>query len=309
MALVFRSDKKSIFDIKKKRFDTGPGQYLPIDVRGKIEPNKVGFISSSKKESDIKLKEGNPGPGFYQKDEELENFLQNLNSNKPKRRLGPIYKSLDIDQVTSLEPLGFLSKIKRFDGKTSDEVPGPGYYKKPSDLDVRSFSKTPLDNSLKNKKILYQPNKLVSIPAKHQSFGYQLKGDGKIELAEDPLKNFRHKGEVSDSVGPGEYDIPINWKNKNKGTEWSKYRTQKNYEFNPKKSQEDLLNTSKPILEPIFDNKNEIYEKNKKEKQKILKDLRHRMERRHKLVEDKNKSYTANDFDKLRKMMVNNFNP
>jgi len=307
MALVIRSDKKSIFDIKKKRFDTGPGQYLPIDIRGKIEPNKVGFISSSKKESDVKLKEGNPGPGFYQKDEELETFLQNMNKNKPKRRLGPIYKSLDIDQVTSLEPLGFLSKIKRFEGNNSEDVPGPGYYKKSNEFDVKSFSKTPLDSSLKNKKILYQPNKLVSIPAKHQSYGYQLNGNGKIELAEDPLKNFRHKGEVNDSVGPGEYDIPLPWKKKNKGTEWSKYRTQKNYEFNPKKSQEDLLNISKHQPEPILDVKYEKYEQNKKQKQQFLKDLRSRVEKRHKLVEEKNKSFTANDFDKLRKMMVKFF--
>ena len=86
MALVFRSDRKTIFDIKKKRFDTGPGQYLPLDIRSKIELNKVPFSSSSKKESDKERKEGNPGPGFYQKDDDMENFFNSLDRNKVKKK-------------------------------------------------------------------------------------------------------------------------------------------------------------------------------------------------------------------------------
>ena len=306
MALVFRSDRKTIFDMKRKRFDTGPGQYLPIDIRTKIEPSKIPFSSSSKKVSDIKLKEGNPGPGFYQKDDDLEKFFMNINRNKFKRKVGPIYKSLDIDQVTSLEPLGFMSKIKRFEDKDNDEKPGPGFYNVINEFASKHESKSLLDMSISsNKKVLFHPNKLVSIPAKHQSFGYQLKDDGKIELAEDPLKNFRHKGEVDDSVGPGEYDLTLLWKKKNKGTEWSKYRSMKNFNFNPKKSEEELLNSSKQQISPSENmKKNENFEKSKKDKDRFFNLLRGRVDKRHKLVEEKNKSFTTNDFDKLHKIMV-----
>jgi hypothetical protein len=300
--LVFRSDRKSIFDIKRKRYDTGPGQYLPIDIRTKIEPTKIPFSSSVKKESDLMAKQGTPGPGFYSKDEDLEKFFVNLNRQKYKKRLGPIYKSLDIDQVTTLEPLGFLSKLRRFDKRVQEELPGPGHYASNKDIDAKKESKSPM-NSTKTKKILYQPNKLVSIPAKHQSFGYQIKEGGVIEIAEDPLKNFRHKGLSTDSAGPGEYDLNLPWTKKNKGTEWSKYKSQKN-DFPKKKSQEDLLNTSKIQITPNVNHKHEIYERNKKEKEKFFKELRGRVDKRHKLVEEKNKSFTTNDFDKLRNIMV-----
>lgn len=305
MALVFRSDRKTIFDIKKKRFDTGPGQYLPLDIRSKIEPNKVPFSSSSKKESDKERKEGNPGPGFYQKDDDMENFFNSLDRNKVKKKVGPIYKSLDIDQITSLEPLGFMSKLKRFEEKNADEIPGPGCYNI-NEFKFKNFSRSPIEVNTKiEKKILYQPNKLVSIPAKHQSFGYQLKEEGRVEIAEDPLKNFRHKGEGVDSVGPGEYDIFLQWKNKNKGTEWSKYKSQKCYNYNPKKSNEDLLNSNKKHINTTdLLRKSENYEKNKNDKERFFKQLRGRIEKRHQLVDEKNKSLTTSDFDKLKKIMV-----
>lgn len=242
MAFVYRSDLKSAFEPLNTNV-LGPGQYLPIYDKKRINKNKVPFLSSSPRKTD-KAIEDVPGPGSYcsnvvieQKTSQKE-ISSNLNSTA-------IYKALEgsnilgeIDPVHvwvngQYEPLGFLSKLKRFKENTLDDIPGPGTYIKNSPLSdgIKKLNRIKRKEINIIKKPLFEnlnPNKIETIPCKNHTFGFELDTNGSLIRNSDPESSMKLKGDKKNSVGPGDYNTirPQEWHRK--GTSmWSKSKIQK----------------------------------------------------------------------------------
>ncbi len=246
MAFVYRSDLKSSFEPSKDAV-LGPGQYLPIYDKKRINKNKIPFLSSSPRKTDKPI-EDVPGPGSYcsnvlnQKIASQKEISSNLNSTA-------IYKALeannflgDIDPVHvwvngQFERLGFMSKIKRFKENNLDDIPGPGAYIKYSPLSegikkLNRIRKKEINHP--TKRSLFDnlnPYKIETIPAKNHTFGFELDLNGSLIRNSDPESSIKLKGVKHNSVGPGEYNTlrPHEWHKKGT-TLWSKSKIQKFYQ-------------------------------------------------------------------------------
>jgi hypothetical protein len=245
MAFVSRSDLKSSSENLNNNF-LGPGQYLQIYDKKRINKNKVPFLSSSPRKTQ-KIIEEVPGPGSYCSNIVNEKKLINneLSSNLSATAL---YKALEgsnvfneIDPVQiwvngQYERLGFLSKIKRFKENNLDGIPGPGAYIKNSPLGdgIKKLNRIKKKDIYISKKPLYEdinPNKIETIPAKNHTFGFELDLNGSLVRNSDPESINKLKGDKYNSVGPGEYNTskPQEWLKK--GTSlWSKSKINKFYQ-------------------------------------------------------------------------------
>ena len=278
MAFVFRSDREVTSPVKKNENEIGPGQYLAQDKAIKnIRSVKVPFLSGSPKEESLLQPHGSPGPGSYFIDERLEKFNKGKRglTEKEKENLEVIkaYQSLNKEDLPNMslilksktisENLGFNVSDTRFKPDPNIYVPGPGHY-------LKSQDKTELDK-MKNSNLYFQKlnklpvfksdlndnKKIISIPNKHQSYGYELKEDGDISINKDPEKFKKFKGDKFDSVGPGNYDTKNTTWLKN-CIDWGKSKTKK---FSPgetdmKKSKlsSDLYNATGGDMTKIISN-------------------------------------------------------
>ena len=80
MAMVFKSEKKSLEKIEKSIYSPGPGEYLPLTIYKDININKEPFLSSIKKT--FHKKENNPGPGSYYQDDTMIKCIKNIQNEK-----------------------------------------------------------------------------------------------------------------------------------------------------------------------------------------------------------------------------------
>ncbi len=242
MAFVFRSDLKSSFEPKNDNI-LGPGQYLPIYDKKKINKVKVPFLSSSPRKTDKGIQDV-PGPGSYITHDIQDKNFPKMDKNNQMNSTA-IYRALEgsnilgeIDPVQiwvngHYEKLGFLSKIKRFKDSINDDIPGPGSYiqiNPYSDKTKKSKKLNKIENFL-SKKPLFEdlnPNKIETIPAKKHIFGFDYDTIGSLIRNNDPESVVKFNGEKTDCVGPGNYNTlkPHEWFKK--GTNlWSKSKTKK----------------------------------------------------------------------------------
>jgi hypothetical protein len=252
MAFVYRSSKLKDNKINEQ---TGPGSYLSHTTYA-IKENKKPFLSSSSKGKEIMESKVSPGPGSYFKDGDnyLKTELNNLLTSQNNK--SPVYKVLDYDEMArnskfaeifkdKIKPTGFLNKDKRFvEPFATDNTPGPGHYNR-TDLNFfeEKYVKKPL---LKNKIKINNQHKnseeqethefkgAVSIPAKMQSYGYKVIGEGEI------VRN-DNKG-MQNEISPYSYDIfnytKNQWHNKTLTGIWSRSKTEKGIQLtNKEKSQ------------------------------------------------------------------------
>lgn len=234
MAFVFRSELKSVFEVKGDP-DLGPGYYHKEDPKSKRKsPNKIPFLASSPRTKTKKFQEV-PGPGAYYNDEQFDKIFKNTyNNNQPcggnlkilndeknqNVNIDVIYRALENENIINdadpihlfvdeqFEKLGFLSKNKRFKEMQSLEVPGPGAYLRAKSKSAKNMNKK--NDKEKLKKIhLAQMNKqkVETIPAKNHVFGYEFDQEGNLKPNADPLKDRKHLGIKGSSVGPGDYEL------------------------------------------------------------------------------------------------------
>lgn len=352
MAFVYKSEKNLGKEIPLS--ELGPGQYLPQGIPKKIKPAKAPFNAITFRNSNQKRDEV-PGPGSYEYDERFDKFafmFQDKNK-KPQTSL----RSLELNANENLDPFtiiinretqkesAFLTKERRFKEIVKPgDVPGPGFYQKHDPLLL-------VKNSIKTKKkkeprfpekaklslMRYEkspgsPNRVITIPSKNLSYGYDIQSNGEIIMKEDPEKNIKFRGEDNDTVGPGSYDTvrPNQWQ-KNM-VSWEKFsktsielkenRLNNSQEFyNPNNSEgnlkgsESLLDVNKGFINDKKDNNknkqqdNMISTKNElivaKEKQKEIKDkvLRHLRDKRQKLL-DMKKDRAESEDDLLSKNVL-----
>ncbi len=265
MAFVFRSELKSCFE-NKTNPQIGPGYYhQEVNQLNNKSPNKIPFLNSSPKILPKKFSEI-PGPGAYYNDEQFRkisknknnfNPIINLNFSKEQKKIfnnnlnsnninsEVIYRALENENIINdsdpihlfiddhFEKLGFLSKDKRFKDFKNVDIPGPGAYAREKSKSARIL--TNKNDKEKLKKLFLaslNKQKIESIPAKNNAFGYDYDEYGNLVKNEDPLRDKKFNGNKIDSVGPGNYEIVKDKDWVKKGTlAWSKNpsHTQNNF--------------------------------------------------------------------------------
>ena len=208
MAMVFKSEKKSLEKIEKNMDNPGPGEYLPITIYKKININKEPFLRSIKDFSH--KKENNPGPGSYYQDETMIKYIKNIQNEK----IADNNNKKHFLHNKNSEKLGFNTKTKRFEEKISEiqkNEPGPGYYFPKINKFYKDKIKKIKENEFNSKQkqfpLYMNGNIAPSIPTKNQRFGFDISEDGKIIPIKDPNLYKTFSGEKGDSVGPDAYEI------------------------------------------------------------------------------------------------------
>ena len=151
----------------------------------------------------------NPGPGSYKPDMGFDQISRTMQSAKSLSLYG-----LDKFGITVVKPsTSFASKVNRFTDKHLQEMtrlPGPGQYEAeaapiggPQPKKRPSPSKNPEWAQVPWSKIHNPP----SIPSHDFVFGYEEENG---ELVRQKNNESKHTGVKTDTVGPGEYDIPRN---------------------------------------------------------------------------------------------------
>ena len=324
MAFVFQAERK-FEGIGVNTSSPGPGNYNLIeDINHKVTSKKksklvvIPFGSESLRNELPKSKklenENLPGPGSYYVDY-TQKKIQKLTEKNKDNTDQPLYKLVETnDFFDSKEviPLGFNTSEKRFETalKLKSNSPGPGNYNFNS-----SFSKEKSNFQLVNlfkskgspKKIqkssekpdIKISNKISSIPSKLQSFGYEIDKNGIVIPCEDPLKNKKHIGNKSDSVGPGEYEINQTKIWFNKGTSWAKSKTVK-MKAKEDNNQNDISTQSQSRQSfELNTTQKPIKHLNRYEKELIIKNFKQRKIMQQELKEEK-------ETNQLEKMIISN---
>lgn len=259
MAFVFRSDLKSVFDIKADP-DLGPGYYHKEEIQNKKNsPNKIPFLSSTDRIKNQK-KDEMPGPGAYYNDEQFARIHKNtINNNlipggnikianddrNPNVDVDVIYRALENENIVNdadpihlfideqFEKLGFLSKNKRFKEIKNLEVPGPGTYLRSKSRSAKNINKKNIKEKLKKIHLAtLNKQKIESIPAKNHTYGYDIDENGNLRPNEDPLKDKKLMGVTGSSAGPGNYELikEQDWIKKG-GLAWDRGKSQTQNNF------------------------------------------------------------------------------
>ena len=231
MAFVFRSAKEDKIP-KKEGLNNSIKQKLEI-LRDSIIFNsstfnenksqkiKAPFGVLSKKCDLPNLKSLNsPGPGAY-----------DINTQFIKKHFNKNNTSPDIaENIDENKKRQFITQENRFNkNQYETDVPGPGKYFKDNKKKYYNTHQNNLSKQvfLYNQEINnYEPfstSRILSIPPKGNSFGYEIYKDGEIKLIEDPNKDIKFSGNKNNSVGPGQYDSFYNQKNTKIGIiDWNK---------------------------------------------------------------------------------------
>ena len=292
MAFVYKSERSNNKLQKIGETDSiGPGEYLPQTDLKHIKISKSPFMSNSNR-SDFVYND-NPGPGSYYHDETLINYLKNIQNEKislQNDRVHLMSKGNTIELQPNSEKLGFLNKERRFKIiKDKENVPGPGFYY--NDGNNKRFKYNNNNNiPIKSYEKIYN-NLIPTIPSIKQQFGFDILENGKLVQKQNPDFYKTFTGEKGDTVGPGSYEIesPKNWLKT--GTEWSKFRTTRDFNFkkkpnqkssynfslrstkysdNTNKSKESLLNSSNLVQNNNNDNQNKKNNNNNNNNKNIM---------------------------------------
>lgn len=186
MVFVSRAERK--FE-ELARYDVGPGSYN-LGQKNQVNQGFAPFASTTNR---VLFQDSNyaPGPGSY----ELLKERKNKQSSQSPKKHSP-----------------------RFNNQSKFESPGPGAYSSPDQWKSKNkILRTFTSNSC---------NRLPSapsIPANHQSYGYDENAEGDLIMHTVPDET--HTGLAQDSVGPGHYSI----KRTNKsGVCWFRSKSKRN---------------------------------------------------------------------------------
>lgn len=184
MAFVFKSSRDDPHSRSNPML--GPGRYIGHkDYR--FEPAFAPFSSNCPRKKDEVIS-STPGPGTYRSPSSIV-----------QSELNPI-------KVTKSS---FVSKVRRFESKNKDEVPGPGSY----DVEQRTASQSGLKIKNDSTVALLKMQSPPSIPSHNNVFGYEEASHGMLIKQTNPDIIFA--GEKGDTIGPGHYNIPSSFKKNN----------------------------------------------------------------------------------------------
>ena len=180
----------------------GPGAYIN-PVHYSSTPSFAPFTSTSERNiNKIFCNNSTPGPGTYSSIN-----IKNINS------------SLDHWGNPKFSA-PFANQKERFNYSKHSLSPGPGSYAIADKWKIQK--KTPsIQTPLNYSRILSAP----SIPANHQTFGYDETQNGELVLQKNPSKVYSGYG--IDKIGPGHYNINEN--KKAKGPSWHKNKAKRKF--------------------------------------------------------------------------------
>lgn len=198
MAFVCRSERTLTIN---ESSSVGPGAYL-AHKEYQPQPSYAPFSSTSQRETfKPSASYTVPGPGTYTQEQSIP----------------------DLDHWGQPKlSLAFASQLSRFPQKQEDPLPGPCSYNLKDPWQSVKFTK----KNETSANILRIPlaRSIPSIPANHQSHGYEHDQNG--ELVMQKGNENLHKGTKEDSVGPGHYSIHP--PSKTLGTNWHKSKSERN---------------------------------------------------------------------------------
>lgn len=209
--LVYRAEKKSLQFKSTTGQEVGPGSYgadappSPSALQAPFLTAELRILNENKTTSNI-----TPGPGSYSKGHDSV-----VN--------GQVGGGRNVSPHSHAS--SFISNTSRFhtDKSTPAQNPGPGTYAgSPSWVkeNHRYTSTSPLRKSILN----LHPNP-PSIPAQHQSYGYDEGANG--EMVMQPIPVAPHTGEGFDRVGPTDYEPPLEIQPAQKAPSWSKSKARR----------------------------------------------------------------------------------
>jgi hypothetical protein len=217
MAFVVRSERK--IDLNSSQVnELGPGQYISQNIIKPKSPAKIPFGSITGRDQNTK-KNNFPCVGSYDYDDRYEKYAKFIALQKEREKSMPLYKTLEktfnniaySKILPELNKAGFGSVERRF--KISDhskEVPGPGTYtKEKSQLKNSMVEHQKSPNKIKNGsiKLTGSQNRVLTIPDRLHSYGYDVLLNGELVMNRDPDLNLKHNGIKNDKVGPGSYNL------------------------------------------------------------------------------------------------------
>jgi len=175
-----RSKKTDLFPVPDTG-DVGPGEYAYSSIDKKV-PVYSGFSSTSSR-AVFSSKHGrgtqSPGVGMYSTRENL------LAAGTPA-------------------VANFKSKADRWGLKEKDYRPGPSGFNPSSIKNLAPKKHLQSSQSFEFLEVVPEPFVVPSIPARHQSYGYEENPTGKL-IPQAPI-NPGFTGTKNDTVGPGDYD-------------------------------------------------------------------------------------------------------
>jgi hypothetical protein len=216
MAFVVRSERK--IDLNSSQVnELGPGQYISQNILKPKSPTKIPFGSGTGRDQNIK-KNNFPCVGSYDYDDRYEKYEKFIALQKEREKSMPLYKTLEktfnniaySKLIPELNKAGFGSVERRF--KISDqskEVPGPGHYPKEK-YQVKSMidqQKSPTKIKNGSVKLTGSQQRVLTIPDRLHSYGYDVLFNGELVMNQDPDLNLKYNGIKNDKVGPGSYNL------------------------------------------------------------------------------------------------------
>lgn len=209
--LVFRAERKSLQFKTTTSQEVGPGAYdpnLPVSPSGTIAP----FLNSETRALNVNNTTSaiTPGPGTYGRghDSVVNQTVGGGRNVSPHSHAS-----------------SFVSTSTRFhvDKSTPMQSPGPGTY-----ADNKSWvkdNKRYKSTSPSKRAVVSNTPNPPSIPAYHQSYGYDEGPQGELTMQPPPLQP--HTGEGYDRVGPGEYEPPPDVQIPNKAPGWARSKAKR----------------------------------------------------------------------------------
>ena len=225
---------------------------IPIEVQDFIEKyQSIAFNSRAKRFNykNEELEKEKPGPGAYEPEVDYSNIKNNKNNTSKQNNITMNNNSSNNNNINDSKSMisSDNNKNNNFSIDNINIMPNSsrnnssimsGYNKNNKSTESTSANSNNINNKLiKITKSFKSEYRNETIPSKN-NFGYDIdeNGDKKMIIVEKDINQF--DGTKRDSVGPGQYDIPINW-DKNI-INWKKTKDEKDEKYNEIKSRKNL---------------------------------------------------------------------
>eukprot|EP00873_Tetraselmis_striata_P040864 jgi/Tetstr1/461128/TSEL_006267.t1 len=213
MAFTTRGDRQTMALAASTPANVGPGAYLGPQIK-RHEHNYAPFASTAIRSLDEHPPKYTPGPGAYNAEEAL----------------------LRHKSKSTVESPAFASRVDRlYVDKTGLDTPAPGTYQEGN---AWIKNKHRYKGQSNTQRVSYKRAPTApSVPARHQSYGYEEGSLGELVMQAPPEQ--RRTGRGIDRAGPGDYDPSmdaVKVQHGNKAAGWSHSKTVQHQVFNAKES-------------------------------------------------------------------------
>lgn len=180
MAFVFKAEKKD--SLAGYASLPGPGQYNSQEDYTVTE-NKIGFLSTSKRDQIKPTDDPELGPGSY-------NVTGDLLAPDKTQNVFFMPAEPGKEIVQSKATNVFKSKAKRFENNINNENPGPGSYNQEFGSNRKNYPKPSSRSKMIQNMVQQERAQIPSIPSNVHSYGYT-ENDGNYIIVNMNINHIR----------------------------------------------------------------------------------------------------------------------